>query len=215
MASKHEGSSTGTGKLYEFFTPEKVCEIMWGLLFKNGFKGGNVLEPAAGDGRLLANAPKGIKVTAFELNEANCKILKEKYPDGEIYNNRFEVSFLESPRFNKKIKSKSNPTWLKNYPFDLVIANPPYGSFSGTYKSYFNFSGQYEHFFMLMCLDLLKSGGLACYLVPSSFMRNGISYNKVKEEMFDKATLVTAYRLPTSIFAKTEIGTDLIILRKK
>jgi type I restriction-modification system DNA methylase subunit len=218
MAEKteiYEGKETGTGKLYEFFTPEKVVEKMWLLARKYGFTHGNILEPAAGSGRLLDGAKPNDKITAFEITEENYKTLKDRFPAEEIIHNRFEVAFLEEPRYNKRIKSKTTPTWLRNYPFDLVIANPPYGAFSGTYKTFFNFSGQYEHFFMLMCLDLLKVGGLAVYLVPSSFMRNGISYNKVKEQMFEKATLLDAYRLPTSIFAKTQIGTDLIILKKK
>jgi type I restriction-modification system DNA methylase subunit len=46
-------------------------------------------------------------------------------------------------------------------------------------------------------------------------MRNGISYNDIKKEIFEIAELVDAYRLPSNIFEKTQIGTDILILRKK
>ena len=209
-----EGSKEGKGKLYEFFTPQMVADKMLALAQHYGFKGGNVLEPASGNGRLLKHL-KDSNITAFEISKENFEILKKEFPNADLHNFNFEKAFLKEPRFNTLINKKGTETWLKTPKFDLVLANPPYGKFSGLYSSYFNFKGQVEHFFILQTLHLLKKGGLGVYLIPSSFLRNGITYNKVKQEIFEIAELVDAYRLPSNIFEKTQIGTDILILRKK
>ena len=209
-----EGSTEGKGKLYEFFTPQIVADKMLALAQHYGFKGGNVLEPATGSGRLIKNL-KNTNITAFEISKDNFEILKREFPNAELYNFNFEKAFLKEPRFNTLINRKGTETWLKNAPFDLVLANPPYGKFSGLYSSYFNFKGQVEHFFILQTLYLLKKGGLGVYLIPSSFLRNGVAYNEIKKQIFEIAEFVDAYRLPSNIFEKTQIGTDILILRKK
>jgi GNAT superfamily N-acetyltransferase len=209
-----EGSTEGKGKLYEFFTPQIVADKMLALAQHYGFKGGNVLEPATGNGRLIKNL-KDANITAFEISKDNFEILKREFPNAELYNFNFEKAFLKEPRFNTLINRKGTETWLKNAPFDLVLANPPYGKFSGLYSSYFNFKGQVEHFFILQTLYLLKKGGLGVYLIPSSFLRNGVAYNDIKRQIFEIAEFVDAYRLPSNIFEKTQIGTDILILRKK
>lgn len=209
-----EGSSEGKGKLYEFFTPQLVADKMLALAEHYGFKGGNVLEPACGSGRLIKHL-KNCNITAFEINKDNFEILQNEFPNAELYNFNFEKAFLKEPRFNSTINRKATKSWIKNTPFDLVLANPPYGKFSGLYSSYFSFKGQVEHFFILQSLYLLKSGGLGVYLIPSSFLRNGITYNSIKEEIFKISDFVDAYRMPSNIFKKTQIGTDILILRKK
>jgi len=83
------------------------------------------------------------------------------------------------------------------------------------YSSYFNFSGQFEHFFLLQSIKLLKSGGIGVYLLPSSFLRNGITYTPVKKQIFEIAKLTDAYHMPSNIFKDTQIGTDIIVLTKK
>lgn len=209
-----EGSKEGKGKLYEFFTPQIVADKMVALAQHYGFTGGNVLEPACGNGRLIKNL-KDCNITAFEISKENYKMLESEFPNSDLHNYNFEKAFLKAPRFNALLNRKGTETWLKNAPFDLVIANPPYGKFSGLYASYFNFKGQVEHFFILQSLYLLKKGGLGVFLIPSSFLRNGIAYNEIKQKMFEEAEFVDAYRMPSNLFEKTDIGTDILILRKK
>lgn len=218
--TKHEefeGASTGTGALYEFFTPDLAVKKMWQLIYEAGFKSGNILEPALGSGRLLKYAPQGCNLTAFEISAENADlsrtVLSPYFGKTEIYNQSFETAYLQPDRFNSKYKG--GVTWLDQYPFDLVIANPPYGKFTGLYKTHFKFSGQFEHFFIEYTMKLVKSGGIGAFIVPSSFMRNGNTYNDVKERIFKDSSLVDAYRLPNNIFKKTQIGTDIIILKKK
>ncbi len=220
-----EGSQeSGTGKLYEYFTPMDVVEKMWALAYHYGkdvfpLYGMKVLDPAMGSGRLFTYAPKSAKVTGFEINKSNEEVamkycVSRGFSRIQLYNESFEVAFLNPPRYNSKLKGKKT-TWLDEYPFDLVVANPPYGKFTGLYKTHFNFNGQFEHFFIEYSMKLVKQNGLGVFVVPSSFLRNGNTYNSVKERIFAECKLVDAYRLPANIFKHTQIGTDIIVLQKK
>ena len=211
----------GTGLLYEFFTPQYICNLMFQLAIHHGFNGGNVLEPSIATGRMINNFvinqfENDTKIVGFEINQFSKRITEILYPKVKVYLKHFETAFLEEFRQRDVYRAKNKPTWLKDYPFSLLIGNPPYGVFSGRYKSFFTKDKirQVEHFFIYYGLKLLKKGGLLIYLIPSNFIQNGLFYAKTKQKIFDLGELVDAYRLP-SVFKTSEIPTDIIILRKK
>lgn len=224
LIAQYEGSggqgskgATGQGVLYEFFTPDYVCEIMWKLAFRYGFKkDGKVLEPSIGTGRLIADAPDYKNCVGFEINPISAKITEALYPGCKVHEGYFETAFLEPPRFTSRLP-KNQLTWLKEYPFDLVIGNPPYGKYKNLYSSYFRSPKipQIEQYFMYYGLQLLKPGGLLVYLTSSNFLRNGLSYNEVKEKVMQpECELLDAYRLP-SIFRFTDVPIDILIFKRK
>ena len=208
--------ASGEGLLYEFFTPDYVVDLMWELAEKYGYnKAGSVLEPSVATGRLLRPAPDKNKCTAFEINPLSARICEITHPGVTVYNNYFETAFLEPERFTRRIKP-DQVTWLKDYPFSLVIGNPPYGKYKNKYSSYFPNPAmhQIELFFVYYGLKLLAPGGLLVYIISSNFLRNGISYNSEKDEIGKLAELVNAYRLPP-VFRFSEVPVDIIVLRKK
>jgi type I restriction-modification system DNA methylase subunit len=220
--AQYEGSggqgskgATGEGVLYEFFTPDFICELMWKLAYRYGFKaGGSVLEPSVGTGNLLKWAPNNSKCYGFEINPISKRITEILYPDAKIYEGYFETAFLQQPRYTARLKDKL--TWLEGYPFSLVIGNPPYGKYKNKYSSYFTRPKmhQIELFFMYQGLQLLKPGGLMVYLTGSNFLRNGISYQSEKLELEKLADIVDAYRLPP-VFKFSKVPTDIIVLKRK
>jgi type I restriction-modification system DNA methylase subunit len=220
--AQYEGSggqgskgATGEGVLYEFFTPDFICELMWKLAYRYGFKaGGSVLEPSVGTGNLLKWAPNNSKCYGFEINPISKRITEILYPDAKIYDGYFETAFLQQPRFTSRLKDKI--TWLEGYPFSLVIGNPPYGKYKNKYSSYFTRPKmhQIELFFMYQGLQLLKPGGLMVYLTGSNFLRNGISYQSEKLELEKLADIVDAYRLPP-VFKFSKVPTDIIVFKRK
>lgn len=220
--AQYEGSggqgskgATGEGVLYEFFTPDFICELMWKLAYRYGFKaGGSVLEPSVGTGNLLKWAPNNSKCYGFEINPISKRITEILYPDAKIYEGYFETAFLQPPRYTARLKDKL--TWLEGYPFSLVIGNPPYGKYKNKYSSYFTRPKmhQIELFFMYQGLQLLKPGGLMVYLTGSNFLRNGISYQSEKLELEKLADIVDAYRLPP-VFKFSKVPTDVIVLKRK
>lgn len=202
----------GRGILNEFYTPHWLVEQMWNLARAHGFNGGTVLEPSCGTGRLLQPAPDKTKCVGFEINKYSAYIAGELNPGASIHNLFFEQAFMQPQRFNKRMKG----TWLPQYPFSLVIGNPPYGKYHNEYSTFFKSPNmlQVELMFFYYGLQLLKPGGILLYLVSSNVMRNGIKYMEAKEHIGKLATLVDAYRLP-SVFENTDVPTDIIILKRR
>jgi len=208
--------TTDRGILDEFYTPEYVCEFMYQLSVKYGYKCGKVLEPSIAIGnciRPIYERNDYTHIDAFEINETSREICKKLYPNVTIYPNYFETAFLEPPRFSTKAKK----TWLPNAPYDLAIGNPPYGKHVNRYSSYFTGNDKFaqtEMFFIYESLKLLRPGGLLVFITSTNFMSTGNAYQQAKERIEEIADLVDAYRLP-KVFDKTDICTDIIVLRKK
>lgn len=205
-------------RLYSFFTPVWLCKLMLELAIKYGFdpKKGKVLEPAAGNGNFLSILPDPDKVTAFELDRLNFDIANKRVPGIKHFFNRyFETSFLRPPRFTSKLSAKEI-THLSEFPFDLVIGNPPYGKYRNLYSSYFKSLKfkQTELFFMYQSMRLLKKGGLLVFITSSSFMRNDKTYGPEKEKLSEIAEFVDAYRMP-KVFKNTQVPTDILVFRRK
>jgi len=204
-------------QLDEFYTPDYVCEYMYQLAIKYGYKKGHILEPSIATGNIIKpfydnNNFKSF--TAFERNNYTKRIAELTYPEIEIYNLLFETAFLLPDRFTTKMP-KNQLTWLKQYPFDLVIGNPPYGQHGNMYSVSFTGSEKFkqiENFFMFKGLQMLKTGGLLIFITGSNFMRGN---NPIEKERIGKiADFVDAYRLP-KVFKSTAIPTDILIFRKK
>ena len=183
---------------------------------KYGFNSntGKILEPACGTGNFLKVLDKPTLCTAFERDNLNYRIAKKLYPKVTIYNQYFEQSFLKPPRFTSHLKKEV--TWLKDYPFDLVIGNPPYGRYNNPYAGYFKKlkMKQVELFFMYQSMRLLKKDGLLIFITASSFMRNDKTYFNEKKRIGEYAEFVDAYRMP-KVFENTQVPTDILIFRRK
>jgi type I restriction-modification system DNA methylase subunit len=65
---------------------------------------------------------------------------------------------------------------------------------------------KYEDYFVKRSLDVLKHDGILAMVLPSGWLN--------RQNNLKNAELVKAFRLPTGAFAGTQVGTDIIILRK-
>lgn len=204
--------ATGTGVLYEFYTPTEVAGFMWELARHYGFSGGSVLEPSIGSGELALPAPSSSEVTGFETNTYSARIAELRLPGSTVYRQFFETAFIEGPRY----VNKAQKPWIKGYPFSLVIGNPPYGTHANRYSSFFTRPQMpnLESFFIYYGLKLLRPGGLLVYLIPQGWMRTGSAYNKAKEACARLAVLRDAYRLPP-VFEKSQIPVDILVYQRK
>ena len=198
------------GLLHQFYTPYVIGKGMFDLAKHYGFNGGTILEPSMGTGRFFKFAPEGSKCIGFDPDEKNIKIAKLLYPDATTYQEAFETAFLEQPRLNKMARK----SWLPE--IDLVIGNPPYGDYQSYYKSFMpSIFKRFEFLFIYLGLKALKPGGLLVFIVSQNFMNNGAMYNGMKAKILELGTFVDAIRLPNGIFSTTEVGTDIVIFRKK
>lgn len=206
-------TSQDDGVLYEFYTPEWLCGKMWQKAEDFGFKGGKVFDPSVGTGNFIRFAPDEKQVTGFETKDLSKRITEILYPKAKVYLSEFETAFLNKDK--SKLLPEGKVTWLEDYPFDLVIGNPPYGIFKSAYLDHFTEPRFFtmESFFIYHSLRLLRPGGLLVFLIPSQFMQNGRKYNESKKMIGAQGELLDAFRLP-SVFKGSKIRTDIFIFKK-
>ena len=80
-------------------------------------------------------------------------------------------------------------------------------------------SKNWIEYFITRGLDLLNPKGLLIYIIGCEVANGGTPWlqqgnNKAKQIIAEKAELVDAYRLPNGVFDRTDVLTDIIILRK-
>lgn len=191
------------GVLDEYYTDEKLVNAVRNLI-KDNFKGKpaiNILEPSVGMGNFLhAATDLGVKtnVTAFEINDTTAKITKLLHPDTQINLRSFETEFVTDNGTKKDFTPQ----------YDLVVGNPPYGSHRGLYLGLGEEEKitRYEDYFVKRSLDVMNEGGTLAMVLPSGWLN--------RAHKLTGAELTDAYRLPNGAFKATNIGTDIIILKK-
>jgi type I restriction-modification system DNA methylase subunit len=215
------------GILYEFFTPLEIVKKMWGLALHYGFKGGAVLEPAAGNGVFLSQVPARHELerpavfTAIEPQKYSYAILQILYPEAKTKQQVFEQLFIDAQK-NDSLKAGVSPQ------YDLVIGNPPYGSLRGGAGGRYMAMGEkaytkaqaYDEYFILRGLDLLHPGGLLIYIIGSEVANGGIPFlqrkpSKTKGAIARRGILLDAYRLPNGVFERTDVLSDIIVFQKR
>lgn len=196
--------ATGRGLLDEYYTPVPIVKAMWDLARKIVPKW-TALEPSAGIGRFIENAPDGYSITWMELDKFSGTIAQVLNPSAKITIGDFQSNF--STDNGKKIPITKT--------YDVVIGNPPYGAREWFYKGLGeeNNIGRWDEYFIKRWLDLLNTNGVLVYIIPSSFLNSGIS--KAKVSITQNSILLDAYRLPEGMFEDTTIGTDIIVLKKR
>ncbi len=195
--------------LTAFYTPQAIADTIADVLHDRKVRPRLVLEPSAGMGAfispVLSNNPQA-EVMAFEKDLLTGKMLGCLYPQQKIRTEGFEK--IEKPFLNH---------------FDLAISNIPFGDF-GVFDAEFSRSGSFgrrsaqkaiHDYFFLKGLDAVRDGGIVAFVTSQGVLNS--SRVSVRNEMFSKANLVSAIRLPNNLFtdnAGTEAGSDLIILQK-
>ncbi|MFY1047456.1 Eco57I restriction-modification methylase domain-containing protein [Chryseobacterium sp. GP-SGM7] len=196
----------GRGILDEYYTDSKIVDIIRNLI-KDYFKNQKeiaVLEPSVGTGNFLyAVKDLGLKIniSAFEINETTAKISKILHPEADVNLRSFETEFIDERGYKKDVGEYAEK-------YNLVIGNPPYGEHRGLYKGLGEEPkiSKYEDYFVKRSLDSLKPNGVLAMVLPSGWLN--------RHKKLENAEIFNAYRLPIGSFAGTQIGTDIIILKK-
>jgi len=200
-----EAQRSASGVLYEFYTPKAVCNTLWHLVDAYDPTIKTVLEPAGGTGRFLVGREHN-ECTLIEPDETASRIARLLHPAAEVKTQSFQELF-----FKDGVIRTAQYTGKK---FDLVIGNPPYGTYSGFYKGKGEGAShsRYEQYFLDRALDVVKDGGLVAFVLPSSFLQS--AQTEGKRLIAAKGTLIAAWRLPSGIFPTTDVGVDLVIVKK-
>ena len=115
----------------------------------------------------------------------------------------------------------------ENKQFDIVVSNPPYSvsAFKGTLKdaedSFELFdelteqSSQIECLFIERTKQLLKDGGFAGIILPSSILNNTGIYTKAREIILQYFDIVAIAELGSNTFMATGTNTVTLFLRRR
>lgn len=204
----NENNRTNSEVLNAFYTPDNLIEKVWELVDAYAPDAKTVLEPSAGVGKFANNRPDN-KFTMHELNETSARINKILHPEADVIQGAFQKQFLDDGERFLKIGYEQPK-------HDVVIGNPPYGKYNDKYKGLGEGRefDRYEEYFIARGLEALKDEkSVLAFVVPSGFL-NTVS-DKQKSIIASKGEILDAYRLPEGTFSTTEVGTDILIMRKK
>lgn len=203
-----EDNRTPAEVLNAFYTPREVVNAVWRLADYYAPNAKTVLEPSCGIGRFAENRDGDKEFTLHELDETSARIAKILHPKANVIQGAFQKQFFDED--GRVVNKDYEPP-----KYDIVIGNPPYGE----NKSIWAGRGEgkqfvrIEEYFLSRGLDSLKDGDSALlFVMPSTFLKS--FPDGAKRLVAEKCVLVDAYRLPNGTFDTTDVGTDIIVLKK-
>lgn len=202
-----EQDATSAETLNAFYTPRNIVQAVWKIADYYAPDAVTVLEPSSGIGRFAENRLKN-KFTLRELDSVSARIAKILHPAAEVIQGAFQAQFYDE---NGIVRNKDYV--LPKY--DLVIGNPPYGAYSGEWKGKGEgkeFDRIEEYFIERGLKSLNDENSLLGFVVPSGFLNS--MDDSQKRLIAEKGRLVGAFRLPEGAFPTTQVGTDILIMKK-
>jgi len=198
--------------LTAFYTPkfliDAVARQIHATFMDNGLQMRTFLEPSAGIGGFLPVAMPDTRSYAFEKDCLTGLILSLLHDKTTTVTAGFETIADQH---------------LEHGSFDVIASNIPFGNFRVFDAEMWKKGGMYEqsaktihNYFFVKAMELLNEGGLLAFVAPRGIADT--PGNKfVREYLVNHADLVTALRLPDTLFMQTsgiEVGSDLLIFQK-
>ena len=133
------------------------------------------------------------------------------------------------PEYKDLLKNTDNNFPQENKQFDVVISNPPYSvsSFKNASKNYYgtddftlynkltDASSEIECLFVERTKQLLKDGGLAGVILPSSILSNAGIYTKTREILLKYFEIIAITELGSNTFMATPSNTVVLFLKRR
>lgn len=193
--------------LDQFYTPQTAIDAVWHLVdkYKNGKDTYTVLEPTVWTGRFIRDRANE-QYEWHEIDKTPWTIAQILHPEAKISVWDFEDQFMDFTG-----RRPQEYQWGKK---DIVVWNPPYSQrITPQQKNWLEPKiKRSEEFFIKKWIDVLDDWWILAMVVPSTFLSNPMTY--AKEQIFDNATLVDAYRLPEWVLPYTQVGTDIVVFKK-
>ena len=205
-------NSIKSSVLTAFYTPKFLVDAVTRQIhatFKdNCLQMSTFLEPSAGIGGFLPVSMPGSRSYAFEKDCLTGLILSLLYDEATTVTAGFETIADQH---------------LEHESFDVIASNIPFGNFRVFDAEMWKKGGMYEqsaktihNYFFVKAMELLNEGGLLAFVAPRGIADT--PGNKfVREYLVNHADLITALRLPDTLFMQTsgiEVGSDLLIFQK-
>lgn len=139
------------------------------------------------------------------------------------------ANFHNNTEYKGKLRKVIDDGQMDNQQFDVLLSNPPYSvsSFRQTTRDYYterdfelyNFltdnSSEIECLFVERTKQLLKEGGVAGVILPSSILSNTGIYTKAREIILQYFDIVAIAELGSNTFMATNTNTVVFFLRRR
>lgn len=139
------------------------------------------------------------------------------------------ANFCKNAEYKGKLHKVIDDGQMDNQQFDVLLSNPPYSvsSFRQTTRDYYterdfelyNFltdnSSEIECLFVERTKQLLKEGGVAGVILPSSILSNTGIYTKAREIILQYFDIVAITELGSNTFMATNTNTVVLFLRRR
>ena len=228
----------------QFFTPVPITRFIWDSLPLRTFiqKDGRIEYPkiidyACGAGHFLTQGIEAIRAFLAEDTEKNGD---EAWVSDHVYGVEKDYRLARVSKISLFMHGAGGANvifgdGLENYrekgitpgTFDILVANPPYAvkSFKSHLKLHdndfrlldaiSNDGGEIETLFVERIAQLLKPGGLAAVILPSSILSNdSSSYNGAREELLSHFYLRAITCFGSKTFGATGTNTVVLFLQK-
>lgn len=195
LLSEKEIEEAEKSTLTAYYTPDYCIKTIYKILEKLGFKGGKILEPAAGTGRFISMSPEHFNArwTAVEMDTLSAQILAALQKNIDVINSPFQ-----DYKCGHEV-------------FDAVITNVPFASYRPCDQEHNQNKFKLHDYFLAKSIEVLKPGGIMAVLTATSTLDN----SPITKFLYAKgASLLCAFRLPEETFETTETMADILIFAK-
>ena len=138
------------------------------------------------------------------------------------------LASFKHPEYRELLSKKDEKFPQENKQFDVVVSNPPYSvsSFKNASADYYqqkdfelyasltDSSSEIECLFVERTKQLLKDGGMAGVILPSSILSNTGIYTKTREILLKYFEIIAITELGSNTFMATGTNTVVLFLRR-
>jgi len=139
------------------------------------------------------------------------------------------ANFHKNTEYKGKLRKEVDDGQKDNQQFDVLLSNPPYSvsSFRQTTRDYYtekdfelynsltDNSSEIECLFVERTKQLLKDGGVAGVILPSSILSNSGIYTKTREMILQYFDIIAIAELGGNTFMATNTNTVVLFLRRR
>ncbi len=201
LLSEEEFQSAQESTTTAYYTEQEVIQCMYQALERFGFREGNILDPAMGNGNFFSVLPESMsrsKLYGVEIDTITGRIARQLYPDANI-----EIRGYEDTQYPDQF-------------FDVAVGNIPFNSLTINDSRYNKYHFKIHDYFIAKTLDKVRAGGIIAFITTKGTMDKRNS--AVRKYIAGKAELIGAIRLPNTAFqavAGTKATADILFLKKR